>query len=102
MGVTLLKQFKVSMADGSEFFLYSERDLGSLDSELHYCRSIEPTNYVGLGHDGVLLYDGHQKPSNRIKPEPEEHGVPLERIRAGMNLAQINETLAAHKRAKKG
>ena len=102
MAVTILKQFRITMADDSEFFIYSERDLGSLDSELHYCRSIKPTGYVGLGHDGVLLYDGNRKLSNRIKAEPSVCAVPLERIKAGMNIAQIDETLRAHKQAKRG
>jgi hypothetical protein len=51
MGIVLVKEYRVTMADGTHFFLYAEHDIETLDSTLRYCKSIKPTGRAGLGFD---------------------------------------------------
>jgi hypothetical protein len=58
MSVTIVNEYRVKMQDGSEFFIYSARDLSALDSTLRYCTDIQKTGRAGLGSDGHATHDG--------------------------------------------
>jgi hypothetical protein len=95
MPCTIIKEFMVTVRDPETgalelFRLYSDRDLTSLDSTLHYCVSIKATGEVGLGSDGVHTHDG--KPLYlHVK------GKPAEMVTKGMSLAETDRIMAAHK-----
>ena len=68
MAIVTLREFRVTMGDGTHFTLYADHDITALDSTLRFCKSIKPTKRMGLGFDDrPQTFDG--VPQNAIATE---------------------------------
>jgi hypothetical protein len=59
MALTLLKEYELRFQDDRRILIYAATDLPGID--LRTFTAIHATGNIGVGTDGVALYDGHTK-----------------------------------------